>query len=625
MTFRRLLGVLPFLLVADYVNSQQTLFQAILQYYRDSFRIPAGITRDTNAFQKEYDFVVIGAGSGGSVVANRLTENPDWSLLLLEAGKEEILMTDIPLLVSYILATDFNWGYTTEPNDKHCLSMVKRRCKWHRGKAMGGTSVINYMVYSRGTPPDYNNWAAIGNYGWSYREILPYFRKSEDMVVSEYRYSSYHGTGGYLTVDRPKWRTPLSPAFLLAGRQSGYDIIDINGPSSIGFSYILATTRNGARLSASKAFLRPIRSRKNFSVAKQARVLKILIDPVTNQTYGVQFVKNRKSYVVRVKKEVILCAGTLNSPQLLMLSGVGPKEHLEELGIPVIKDLKAGYNLQDHVSMGGLAFLVNDTVSIVESRYQGPQYLLDYLLNGDGPLTLPGGAEALGLYRTGIVDGPSDHPDMELVFGPGALTGDIGGSLRRSFAIREDFYDQVYRPHQGEDAFSIVPVLLQPLSKGRVKLRSKNPFHWPLLYPNYFDHPRDLQILVEGIKMAVKITEMPAFAKFGTRLLRTPFPGCKDLQFASDEYWACTARHVTTNLQHQSGTCKMGPPTDPDAVVDPELRVYGIKGLRVVDASIMPVIPAGHTNAIVFMIGEKASDLIKNSWLNTVDSRRKRS
>lgn len=500
MTLRRVLEILLLLLAADYARGQQTLFQAILQYYRNSFNIPYGATTDTNNFQKEYDFVVIGAGSGGSVVANRLTENPNWSVLLLEAGKEEILLTDIPLLVSYILATDYNWGYSTEPNDRHCLSMEKRRCKWHRGKSMGGTSVINYMVYSRGTPPDYNNWAALGNYGWSYREVLPYFRKSEDMVVSEYRYSPYHGTGGYLTVDRPKWRTPLAAAFMQAGRQMGYDILDINGPSSIGFSYILATTRNGARLSASKAFLRPIRARRNFSVAKEARVLKLLIDPITNQTFGVEFVKKRKTYVVRARKEVILCAGSLNSPQLLMLSGIGPKDHLEELGIPVIKDLKVGYNLQDHVSMGGLAFLVNDTVSIVESRYQGPQYMLDYLINGDGPLTLPGGAEALALFRTGLADGPSDQPDLEIVFGPGALTGDTGASLRKSFAIREDFYDQVYREHEGEDAFSIVPVLLQPLSKGRVKLRSKNPFHWPLLYPNYYDHPRDLEILVEGIK-----------------------------------------------------------------------------------------------------------------------------
>ncbi|XP_039281794.1 glucose dehydrogenase [FAD, quinone]-like [Nilaparvata lugens] len=613
------------LLLAHSSTPQSTLFQSVLQYYRNSLRLPIGATTDSNKFQKEYDFVVVGAGSGGSVVANRLTENPDWSVLLLEAGKEELILTDVPLLVSYILATDFNWGYRTEPNEGICLSMVEKRCKWHRGKAMGGTSVINYMVYSRGVPRDYNNWASLGNYGWSFRDVLPYFRKSEDMVVPELRNSPYHGTGGYLTVDRPKWRTPLVSAFMKAGVQMGYPLLDVNGENPLGFDYILATTRRGARLSASKAFLRPIRTRKNFTVGKQARVTRIIIDPVTNRTIGVEFLKNRKIHVVRARKEVVLCAGALNSPQLLMLSGVGPRDHLEEMGIPVIKDLRVGYNLQDHVSMGGLAFLVNDTVSIIESRYQGPQYMLDYLLNGAGPLTLPGGAEALALFRTGLVDGPEDHPDMELVFGPGALTGDTGASLRRSFAIREDFYDKVYRAHEGEDAFSIVPVLLQPLSRGRVKLKSRNPFHWPLLYPNYYDHPRDLKIVVEGIKMAVRITETEPFAKYATQLLRNPFPGCASLIFASDEYWACTARHITTNLQHQSGTCKMGPPSDPEAVVDPQLRVYGIQGLRVVDASIMPVIPAGHTNAIVFMIGEKAADLIKDTWsTNEVDARRKR-
>ncbi|XP_050523876.1 glucose dehydrogenase [FAD, quinone]-like isoform X1 [Daktulosphaira vitifoliae] len=594
-----------------------TVFTAVMQYYKNIAPGPIDAVPDTTHIKKQYDFIVVGAGSGGSVVANRLTEIPDWTVLLLEAGGEENVMSDIPLLVSYLLDIGYDWGYRTERQPGICGAMKDRRCRWPRGKAMGGSSVINYMMYTRGVPEDYDNWVKLGNQGWSYADVLPYFKKSEDVGMGNpLSLSPYHGIGGYLKVQEPKWRTTLAPVFLKAGQELGYSLTDdYNGQQPLGFSYVQSNTDFGRRCSASKSFLRPIRQRHNLSITKKSFVTKILIDPITKRAYGIKFVKNGRTITVLARKEVIICGGTINTPQLLMLSGIGPADHLKEIGIPLIEDLKVGFNLQDHASMAGLVFLVNQSVTIVESRYRHPKYLLQYTFKGEGPYTIPGGAEAVAFTVTKYAKNSTLVPDMELVFAPGALTGDTGGSLQRLLGIDDLFYEQAYGHYRGQDAWGLVPILLRPNSRGRIKLRSANPFQFPLLYANYFTDPQDRRVLIEGIKQAIAVSETKAFQKYGSKLLPVPFPGCEHEPFGSDAYWWCTTSMVSTNLHHQVGTCKMGPDSDPDAVVDPKLRVRGIKGLRVVDASIMPVIPAGHTNSMVYMIGEKASDMIKETWL----------
>ncbi|XP_034245055.1 glucose dehydrogenase [FAD, quinone]-like [Thrips palmi] len=598
--------------------------------------LPAGTPADTENILKEYDFVVVGAGSGGSVVANRLSEVPGWSVLLLEAGKDESFLTDIPVLVSYLLSTDYNWGFETEPQPATgpngrggaCLAMREGRCRWPRGKSLGGTSVINYMVYTKGSAEDFDEWAAAGNYGWAYRDVLPYFLKSEDNQVPELASSRYHARGGHLTVQRAAWRSPLLDAFLDAGRELGHPVgVDLDDPATpLGFSRVLANTRNGSRCSAAKAFLRPARARPNLHIGKGVRVTRVLLqrdhqgDGGRPRAVGVQYVRDRRVRVVRARKEVILCAGTIGSPHLLMLSGVGPRQHLRDHGVDVLADLPVGLNLQDHVAMGGLAFLVNDSVSLVESRMQRPRYALEYALQGTGPMTLPGGAEAVAFLQTPAVPavnatgGRSRRADVELVFGPGALPGDTGGSIRKSLGLDEVFWRRVYGDVVGRDSWNAVPILLRPWSRGVLRLRSANPFHWPKLYANYFQDPRDLQALVHGIKTAVRLSKTRAFQRFGSTLHETPFPGCANLTFGGDDYWACAARYFTTSLHHQVGTCKMGPVGEPSAVVDPELRVQGVFGLRVVDASVIPNAPAAHPNALVYMIGEKASDMIKKTW-----------
>lgn len=487
-----------------FLGAQGQIYRRIIDtIIKDNLLTPSDAVPDLKKIAPEYDFIVVGSGSGGSVIANRLSENSNWTVLLLEAGPEEIILDEIPLFVSHIVSSDFNWGYTTEPSGSFCKAMKKQRCNWPRGKVMGGTSVTNYMVYTRGVPHDYDGWAALGNTGWSFEEVLPYFKKSEDIQNADLKASPYHGVGGYLKIERPRWRTPLAKSFMDAGLEMGYNDVDPSEPNAVGFSYVLANTGNGERFSASKAFLRPIRKRSNFKVLKRARVTKVDVQERLNtkKAIGVEFFKNQKRYSVRARKEVILSAGALNSPQILMLSGIGPKDHLEEMKIPVIQDLKVGHNLQDHVSMAGLVFLVNSSVTIIEREFNTkPRYMIDYLLRRHGPLTSPGGAESMALVASKF-ESDKTRPDIELVFGSGALTGDSGGSLISLLGMTREFYNKVYGPYFERQAYNIVPLILRPFSRGLVKLRSSNPFESPKFYPNYLSDNRDLEALIEAIKM----------------------------------------------------------------------------------------------------------------------------
>ncbi|XP_050089615.1 glucose dehydrogenase [FAD, quinone]-like [Anopheles aquasalis] len=579
-----------------------------------SDRIP-----DTVVYRKEYDFVVIGAGSGGSVMANRLSEMRDWSVLLLEAGKEGNMITEVPLTAGITSITGYNWGYKADPSTGACLGLEGGVCNWPKGRGLGGTSLINYLIYTRGHRRDYDGWEQAGNPGWGYRDVLHYFKKLERVQIPSLRNSPYRSTSGLVDIEESSFETPLLKRFLEAGKRLGYEANDSNGEIQLGFGKAQATMRRGRRCSAAKAYLSPAAKRSNLDISMYSRVTKILIDPITKLAYGVEFVKHRRRYVIRARKEVILAAGAIASPQLLMLSGVGPKSHLQELGIPVIQDLPVGHNLQDHVNLPGLVFPVQQPVTVRERDMRSPKYALEYFLQGRGPFTVPGGAEGVAFVKTNISYTPADYPDIELVMGSGAYNNDESGTLRAAIGITEEFHQRTYGTIFGKHAFSISPVLMRPKSRGRIYLKSTNPYHWPHMEGNFYSNPDDLVVLREGVKLTLSLVEnSPSFQALGAYLHRTPFLGCEGPPFRSDEYWECAIRQIGSSLQHQCGTCKMGPATDPGAVVNAQLQVYGIRGLRVVDASIMPTIPASHTNAVVFMIGEKAADMVKEYWVNEI-------
>ncbi|KAK9881927.1 hypothetical protein WA026_018121 [Henosepilachna vigintioctopunctata] len=341
---------------------------------------------DSKQLLDHYDFIVIGAGSGGSVVANRLSENSNWTVLLLEAGWDENFFTDVPLMATLQTITAYNWGYRGEKIKTACLGAVEGRCNLARGKALGGTSVINFLIYSRGNRHDFDEWESLGNPGWGYKDILPFFIKSENCRECKEIDRRYHGFDGPLSIEHPGYESPMAKSFIKAGIDMGYKNVDLNAYNETGFSKVQSTMRHGTRCSASKAFLKPVKNRPNLFISTQSQVTKILIDPKTKTAHGVEFRKKNIKYIVRARKEIILSAGTFNSPQLLMLSGIGPKEHLEELNIPVVQDLKVGFNLQDHTALSTLAFLVNESITISDISVQNPWDVFNYIWSGKGPL-----------------------------------------------------------------------------------------------------------------------------------------------------------------------------------------------------------------------------------------------
>nr|XP_013189587.1 unnamed protein product [Amyelois transitella] len=596
---------------------------AAIAYYQYDQNDPEGRPGDIPETEllPEYDFIVVGAGSAGAVVASRLSEIGHWKVLLLEAGGHETEISDVPLLAGYLQLSKLDWKYKTEPSGTSCLAMEGGRCNWPRGKVLGGSSVLNYMLYLRGNKKDYDIWESMGNKGWSYKDVLYYFKKSEDNKNPYLAQTPYHSTGGYLTVAEAPYHTPLVSTFIEAGLEMGYMNRDINGENQTGFMVAQGTIRGGRRCSTSKAFLRPAKERKNLHIAMHSHVARVMIDPRTKIAFGVEFIRNKMIHRIRARKEVILSAGTVNSAQLLMLSGIGPAEELTKHRIPVIQNLPVGQNLQDHIGLGGLAFMVNKPISIVEHRLHTMSTLMEYAVLGEGPLTIMGGVEGLGFVNTKYVNASDDFPDIEFHFISGSTNSDGGEQLRKVHGLTEQFYDAVFRPINNMDVWSIIPMLLRPKSKGFVQLRSANPYDYPYIYPNYLSDEMDVKTLVEGAKIAFAVSRTKAFQRFGSSFNKHVFPACVSIPRFSDTFWECMIRQYTCTIYHPVGTAKMGPYWDNEAVVDPELRVYGVKGLRVIDGSIMPTLVSGNTNAPIIMIGEKGSDMIKEFWLKRRMSR----
>jgi choline dehydrogenase len=520
---------------------------------------------------KSYDYIIVGAGSAGCVLAARLTEDLRTRVLLLEAGgaggAKEIR---IPAAFSKLFKTGMDWNYATEP-EPH---LHERRLYWPRGKVLGGSSAINAMIYIRGNRADYDFWRETGNAGWGFAEVLPYFKKSENQ---ERGASEYHGVGGPVNVTDPRYVNPLTRAFLAATEEIGIARnADFNGPEQDGAALYQVTQKNGARWSAADGYLQPARERSNLTVLPGAHATRVLLEG--KRAVGVAFLRGGVAEEARADGELILAGGTVNSPQLLMLSGIGPASELKSAGISPMHDLPGvGKNLQDH-PMVSVGYLCTQKISLDGAETLGN--FLRWLVWKNGPLA-SNVAEA-GLFlrtRVGLA-----VPDLQLLFGPAYYRGH--GLVRRK-----------------EHCFGFGPTLITPESRGEISLRSANPLDAPAIRANYLSTGADLRTMIAGVRLARRLAHAKSFDQFRGEELH---PGAA---MTSDAEIAEFLRNELETLYHPVGTCKMG--VDALAVVDARLRVHGIAGLRVVDASIMPRVPAGNTNAPVIMIAEKAAEMIR--------------
>jgi choline dehydrogenase-like flavoprotein len=533
---------------------------------------------------QEFDYIVVGGGSAGCVVASRLSENPAVSVCLLEAGGPDtsaFIHAPLGFAATAPLGI-FNWNYESVPQP----GLGGRRGFAPRGKVLGGSSSLNAMVYTRGNASDYDQWAAQGNAGWSYQDVLPLFKQSENNQC--FGADAYRGVDGPLNVCYLRSPSPINQSFLDACESQGLPRTpDYNGAQQWGCAPAQVTQKDGERWSAAKAYITPHRNRPNLTVITHAHTSKVLMDDSGDQprAVGVQYLQHDKVLEVRARREVVLSSGAFGSPQILMLSGIGPAEHLRTHGIPVRHVLPGvGQNLQDHVT----------TVLIYRTDQQ--KATLGFSLRG--ALAMLKSVWEWRKQRTGWITTNVAESQAFLKTSPDAPTPDIQLALCTGIVD-----DHTRKTHLGH-GYTLHVTLMRPKSRGSVTLQSAKPTDAPLIDPAYLRDPDDLATLVKGTQMGFDIMQAQPLAAYRGKML---YPLERDNTAQIEQFLRA---HSDTEY-HPSGTCKMGPANDPMAVVDAELRVHGVQGLRVVDASIMPNLVTGNTNAPTIMIAEKAANMIR--------------
>ena len=536
-----------------------------------------GSSRREDVKDIQCDYVVVGTGSAGAVVANRLSADPSTAVVALEAGPpDKNRFIGIPVAFSKLFRSDVDWDYLTEPQP----GLAGRQIYWPRGKVLGGSSSMNAMMWVRGFAADYDEWARRAGPQWSYAEARSYFRRIENATAAADSVSGEDsGLTGPLHISRQRSPRPCTAAWLAAVRECGFPMVQPNSAAPEGFCETVVTQRRGARFSTARAYLKPAMRRKNLTVLTGATATRIIVDGA--RAVAVEYRQGGQTRVVNARKEVVVCGGAINSPQLLMLSGIGDRDHLAEHGIDTVRHAPGvGQNLIDHL-VTVLGFDVDgDSLADAEK----PLELINYLFRRRGMLSSNVG-EAYGFLRTRP---ELQHPDVELIFAPAP------------------FYDEGLPTEPTGHGVVFGPILVAPESRGQITLRSADPHDKPVIEPRYLSDPGgvDRAAMMEGLRICARIASAPSLKGLLGPIARPR--DCTDLSEDTLEKTLATCAHT---LYHPLGTCRMG--SDDASVVDPELRVRGVDGLRVADASVMPSTVRGHTHAPSVLIGEKAADLIR--------------
>ncbi|KAH9631956.1 hypothetical protein HF086_000293 [Spodoptera exigua] len=564
---------------------------------------------------ESFHFIIIGAGTAGSVLANRLSAVPEWKVLLVEAGDDSPVEANIPGLHATLHHSKYDWDYLTVNNGRTNGANVNGSVSWPRGKMIGGCSNINAMIYVQGNDQDYQNWVDLGNPEWSVEEVRRCFKKAESLqdmnMLSNPDISKHYGHDGLLPVTSFNFTYPhLRDKILSAWNKIGIkNVPDYNVANVLGSGHMRATAASGERQSHNKAYLNPVLDRKNLKIMKNSLVTKLLFKQGSKIIEGVEVDHDSKTFKFYATNEVIVSAGAINSPQLLMLSGIGPKDHLISKDIPVVVDSPmVGKNLQDHLFIPIFIFCdETGEQSIADQQFDA----IRYIYNRTGYLSHNIAIDALAFYSEyPNATYPQFQSHIAILWQNSPY---MTGFLDSWFRYKDEVKKPLIELNKKHAIYMHGFHTLHPASRGSIYLQSKDPRVHPIIDPNYFGDPADLELTVTGIKMLTKIVNTTEFKNINGFLGRMEWPPCDNYELDSRDYWKCICIEMVVSVYHPAGTCQMGP--DPKtSVVSSRLKVHGVRNLRVIDASVMPTLTSGNTNAPTGMIGERGAELILEDY-----------